>query len=491
MSRLKISDNLFLEVNELNRLVKFIVEDGYKRLVKPLVCHWGIVRDEYNTYFKVIKSGNNIQINPGIAFNKEAEGIVNDEVYQITLSNSPLGTKKWIILSRDVTNWERGYVHVVDDGSIEGVNTEFTKVLRGQPNFPTKLKFGSTDGESLNPTILNNVYEVVKVTNDENALLAGNFAQQEDLRYAVYGTFTPGFIPQPQNAYIYEYDWHHIEIVESATRPEVIDGMEFILACVTYTNDGISVSDERDDFMFNELNTTGSSGDGEQSVADVSVASIWEANIVSGINSPDSISCDIELCIDHAYHVVSYTATSNENNTIFHINQGYNKLLGANPTLSNGLFNGWTILNRTNMKSLKIIKNVGNDLYISTYYDSFEAQTNDIIIIPPFDEIEYEVSLNHNIYDGAFPFVFRCSAESVTDRLRFYCLFENKQIPGTTNNITIGVRYRYIERGNRHPFRNFAQHSFQFQGLTRVYSEGQFTINIQDFKPEAEQRNYS
>jgi hypothetical protein len=70
-------------------------------------------------------------------------------------------------------------------------------------------------------------------------------------------------------------------------------------------------------------------------------------------------------------------------------------------------------------------------------------------------------------------------------------LFENKQIPGTTNTITIGVRYRYIERGNRHPFRNFAQHSFQFQGLTRVYSEGQFTINIQDFKPEAEQRNYS
>lgn len=495
MSRLKISSNLFLEVNELNRLVKFIVDDGYKRVVKPLICHFGIVRDEYNSYFKVIKSGTNVTLNPGLAFNKEMEGIVNTEQTQITLANSPLGTKKWIILSRAVTNWERGYVHIGDDGSMDGNDTEFTKVLRGQPNFPTKVMFGSTDGEELNPQISRrNAYEVVKVTNDDNALLAGDFAQQEDLRYAVIGTFTPGFNPSADNACIYEYDWYHIDIVESETRPEVEEGMEFILACVTYTNDGISVSDERDDFMFNEINNNGSGGQGSNSAADVSVASIWGGNIVSGIKSPKTIGCDIELRIDHAYHVVGYTVTSNENNTIFHINQGYNKLLGANPTLSNNLFNGWVILNRANMKSLKIINNVGNDLYISTFYDAFAESgggVDDIIIIPPFDEIEYEVTVSHNIYDGAFPFYFRCSAENVTDRIRFYCLFENKEIPGTQDDITIGVKYRYIENGNRHPFRPFLQHSFQFQGITRVYSSGEFNIHIGDFEPEEQERNYS
>ena len=30
MSRIKFSENLFLEVNELQRLVKFLADDGYK-----------------------------------------------------------------------------------------------------------------------------------------------------------------------------------------------------------------------------------------------------------------------------------------------------------------------------------------------------------------------------------------------------------------------------------------------------------------------------
>ena len=53
MSKLKISNNLFLEVNELNMLVKCLEEDGYKRLFKSIVNNYGVVKDKNNSYFKV------------------------------------------------------------------------------------------------------------------------------------------------------------------------------------------------------------------------------------------------------------------------------------------------------------------------------------------------------------------------------------------------------------------------------------------------------
>ena len=57
MSRLKISENLFLEKNELNRLIKSVVDDGYKRLLSPMVTNFGIVRDSQNNSFKIVKNG--------------------------------------------------------------------------------------------------------------------------------------------------------------------------------------------------------------------------------------------------------------------------------------------------------------------------------------------------------------------------------------------------------------------------------------------------
>ena len=52
MGRLKFSENLFLEVAELTRQQKFIVDD-YKRLFKHIIKSTGIAVDEQNTYFKV------------------------------------------------------------------------------------------------------------------------------------------------------------------------------------------------------------------------------------------------------------------------------------------------------------------------------------------------------------------------------------------------------------------------------------------------------
>ena len=49
------SENLFLEVKELNRFKKSIVDNGYKRLFQNLIKRYGIAQNADNAFFKVSK----------------------------------------------------------------------------------------------------------------------------------------------------------------------------------------------------------------------------------------------------------------------------------------------------------------------------------------------------------------------------------------------------------------------------------------------------
>ena len=178
MSRLKFSSNLFLEVNELQRFNKFLEEDGWKRAMKAISKNFGIVENASNSYFKVTaRSGSNsvIVINAGIAFDSNMDAIVMTDDLELSVGNT--GSNRWVILSRAVTNEEQGTVNINSDGSLSGIGTEFTKVLRGQPNFPVKVKFNSTSN--------NGEYEVVSVTSDTSALLSGSFVNQSNIKYSV------------------------------------------------------------------------------------------------------------------------------------------------------------------------------------------------------------------------------------------------------------------------------------------------------------------
>ena len=254
MSRLKFSSNLFLEVNELQRFNKFLEEDGWKRAMKAISKNFGIVENASNSYFKVTaRSGSNsvIVINAGIAFDSNMDAIVMTDDLELSVGNT--GSNRWVILSRAVTNEEQGTVSINSDGSLSGIGTEFTKVLRGQPNFPVKVKFNSTSN--------NGEYEVVSVTSDTSALLSGSFVNQSNIKYSVVGTFTPGFQPTEDNKMIYEYDSYNIEVVDSEDRPAVSED-EFILAMISFDASGsMNVSDERIRYMFNNPYTQSDESD--------------------------------------------------------------------------------------------------------------------------------------------------------------------------------------------------------------------------------------
>ena len=200
MGKINISENLFLEKAELVRMQRFNNELGWQRALRSAALRFGIVENASGTSFKAIKhptAANSVLIYPGLAYTPSMEAIALDEERTLALGS---GTdRRWIVLSRAITHEEEGVVTIQQDGSLVGVGTKFTEVLRGQPNFPVKIRFTNS---------VNNVYEyeVVSVISDTSALLSGEFTAQSGLKYSVVGAFTPGFIPSEENKNIYSYD---------------------------------------------------------------------------------------------------------------------------------------------------------------------------------------------------------------------------------------------------------------------------------------------
>lgn len=483
MSRLKFSENLFLEVNELQRLVKFLADDGYKLAIKSMSKSFGIVENSGNTYFKVTaKAGtaNTVIINPGVAFTTDVDAIVMENALEMQIINT--GVNRWLLLSRDVKNTERGTVTINTDGSLSGIGTEFTKVLRGQPNFPTKVKFES----SLN----SGEYEVVSVASDTSAILSGSFVNESGLKYAVIGTFTPGFQPLADNKMIYEYDSYNIRIVDSADKPSV-SADEFIIAGIYFDDaGGMNISDERVYSMFNNPYVQ---QDGSADAASKNpLASLLSVAAIGGIKAVDTVSVDLEMIVEHGYSISKFELITTSTSNSFNILSGSSNYLGTGD-IPDGLFNGWLLVNRTNMKYAKIDSNSNKSLFISNLDTSMILDSNnDFVVVPNFLEMEYEVKLSSNVNLPAKPFYFRASIWNVSERMRVYAFFPSVS-DNFSDEITISIGYRMLDNsGKQFPFANLAIAQFtNINGQPETLSGSSFVVNLADIEPQAKQRNYS
>ena len=482
MSRLKFSSNLFLEVNELQRFNKFLEEDGWKRAMKEISKNFGIVENASNSYFKVTpRAGSNsvIVINAGIAFDSNMDAIVMTEDLELSVGNT--GSNRWVILSRAVTNEEQGTVSINSDGSLSGIGTEFTKVLRGQPNFPVKVKFNST--------VNNGEYEVVSVTSDTSALLSGSFVNQSNIKYSVVGTFTPGFQPTEDNKMIYEYDSYNIEVVDSEERPAV-SGDEFILAMISFDASGsMNVSDERIRYMFNNPYTQSDESDNSTDP----LVSLLSTGVVGGIHAVGSAAAEFELIMEHGYTVTKHELLTTSTSNTFNIISGQSNFLGTG-NIPDGMFRGWLLVNRANMKYALIDDNSNKSLYISNLDTSIILYSgNDFIIVPNCNEIEYEVTVSNNVDRPNIPFYFRSSIWNLYTRAKVHAFYPSNDVENFDNQVTITIKYRLMDNsGNQQPFSNLAIAQFEnVNGQTETLSESSFVVDLTTIEPEAKQRNYS
>ena len=488
MSRLKISENLFLEKNELVRQQRFVGVDGWKRAVQSLVKKFGIVQNRDNTSFGVVASSTSgaVDVLPGLAYNTAMEAIVSDRRVTVLLGSQVSGEDKWIVVRRAVTNEEQGTVSVQTDGSLIGVGTEFTKVLRGQPNFPTKVRFTSS---------AQNVYEyeVVSVTSDNSAVLSGSFVAESGMKYAVVGTFTPGYIPSEGDKNIYEYDSCELRVENSASRPEITED-EFILAQIKYIAGGSwSIVDLRGDYLFSSESSNNPSETEAGSNGNNPLVSLLGVRRVGG-TAYGSQFARLEFLIEYAYKITSFDYVSSGSGWVLIVSNGTcNAITFAPSAIPAGTFDGFIVLNRDNMRSVKILSQTGNTLLIENKEDAslLLSENSDLIIVPDFTNFEVAVIADSNTVMPAVPFTKETGAAD--GRLR---MTVDLEYPGNggADNVNLKLKYRmFSSDGYRgYPFMfNTAPYMDYTDGVSKMVTDGEMTVNLAALVPVAEERNYS
>lgn len=459
MSKLKISPNLFLEVAELQRLVKFLKGDGYELLIKSMLKTYGIVQTADNNYFKVTLSGalNTIIINKGIAIDSQLRAIVMEKDLILTVQNT--GSKRWIILEYDSTNYEKGTVSVTANGTLQGVGTSFTEVLRGQPNFPTKVKLNS----SLNVE----EYEVVSVTNDNSAVIAGSFNPESNVQYAVVGAFTPGFEPNEENRLIYEMDSYKITIVDSADVPS-LTADQYVLASIEFAGNGIIITDQRAGYMFNGSSYTS----GGIPTSDELVSLLQVQKITNNM---------MEITIEHGYTITNFELITTSTSNIFRIRSGSCNFLGTG-NIPNGLFKNWILVNAETFKSVIIDNNENKDLYISNLDEELlQGTVTKFFVLPPYENIEYEILYSGESVVNSLPRNTLVSQGSNVNKIL---------LPAPYGDLTVSLRYRMINGDTSTPKQKFAIAEYTNEnGEKQIIGDSQFFITFTE--PVVELRNYS
>src|ERR1035437_9062246 len=145
---LNIYRDNFLEKEELDRLMSFIKDNPALFLFISSTQSFGI-----------IQQGLSLGVDPAfkveVGTNSNSLKIITDSyaldkngnlIYLRAFDNLPLPTADntwyWVKISHRYDNYEQGFVDIAVDGTLSGVGTMFTDVLRGASSgFPVKLQF--------------------------------------------------------------------------------------------------------------------------------------------------------------------------------------------------------------------------------------------------------------------------------------------------------------------------------------------------------------
>jgi microcystin-dependent protein len=334
MSYLKINEEIFLEKAELSRFEQGLRDNGFVFDKKTDTAMWGIIRNKfYDPNFDFLKivdtaNSNKFRIQNGFAFDIDRLVIKwNNGDKDITIPTS--SQKYWIKISHEYSNIEEGYVSVggANKSLINGVGTKFTEILRGQPNFPSRIKFTNSQYYTLE-------YEILEVIDDNNVLVQGIFDTLEaDLQFIVVGSFTPGVQVLPLHKNIFMYDSCKMEmILDNGFTPPTIFGKEFILGSVYYDTNGILIEDYRWNFVHEDFT--------HRKVDDISaIDKLVGIESVKKIGVPNTDSYVYIVNFDFKFNITG--EVQNNFNSTIHINNGYGGVWTGTSEFVDGDFDNW------------------------------------------------------------------------------------------------------------------------------------------------------
>jgi len=184
----------------------FLQNEGYEKIFDNTINNFGIIKNarldpDFN-YFKITYpgTGNIISIQEGFAYCKIADKIrlIHCKAQNITIPS--LSDRFWIKIAPKYNNLEKGTLSIGVNGSVIGIGTEFSSILRGGPNLPSKIRF-------VGSTLNTQEYEILEIVSDTAIILAGStFEAETDLQYEIIGTFTRGFEVPSDKKGVFVYD---------------------------------------------------------------------------------------------------------------------------------------------------------------------------------------------------------------------------------------------------------------------------------------------
>jgi len=400
--KLKISSNLFQGVFEYKNFQKFLDEWGYRRHILSNTKNYGIVKDLeipelgevltkdafYVSKFTNSPSGS-VTVLKGLAIDSLGRYIVNPENRILEIPSD--GIWYWIKVRHKYSNKESGKVSVDADGNLSGVGTSFLSTLRGQPNFPSKIRFLNSSGGNVND------YEVVSVISDTSAIIQGDFTNESNLDFAIVGTFTPGFAVASNDELIFEYDDCELVIVQESvlnTPPAHIINSEFMLARVRNNGTDIQVEDSRinwwqtyadwsNEFMNKNLNNPLIGVEGVQ----------WK-------NKTSTKDSNLVL-LSWGLRFSSYTINTSQKKVSVLIGEG--GVFKDTSFFNTGDFNGWRLYSKNgSWKNIVDSEKAGSQIILTLdVLNKDDYGSSDLLFIaPPFEEIEIRFRRDGSIIDS-------------------------------------------------------------------------------------------
>jgi hypothetical protein len=253
MPFLKINPDLFLGTTELKRFQEFLSDDGFRKNIIQNTTKFGLIKNSSNPQFtngKVERDGSNIKVNELFALDKNGQFLYSKLITGITVPND--GNWYWIKANYAISNIEKGTFEIAGNGDLIETSGEgeLTKIFRGIPDFPTRIKFVNSTYNTLE-------YDVLEVIDDQHAIIqhpAPNgleitqFEPEDNLQIKIIGTFTPGIAIPNTSKYIFNYDYAQIQLAQEVfenTRPIFNQDEEFFLARVKVESGTVIIQDKR------------------------------------------------------------------------------------------------------------------------------------------------------------------------------------------------------------------------------------------------------
>lgn len=438
MSRLKFSSNLFIELAEIEKIKKFLVDDGFKAIFQSIINKYGIFicQNQNNPLYAIannsfavqLKTGYSdvVTIGKGIGFDTDLNMIMKYDDTDMQIPND--GVRKWLVVEYDTHNFESGTIDVTSTGQVTGTGTDFKSVLRGYNNYPTKIKIESSG----------QLFEVVDVMSDTLAYIkingAGSFSGE---RYSVVGAFTPGFIPDPNDILIYEYDHYKISLISSAL-PPALNPNQYLIAGMEFDANNILVVDDLRDEYFNS---------GTQTIEQITGNSFLSLVSVTVVNPPVRLnsnilnkSFELELNLQLNCEVLQYTIINPNQITITDI-----ECNALNDTIPSGVdyFKDYILYNRTNGKTAVIQSSTNGQIDFGGDANFLTAGDELCILDKKFcDTIEFEVSNSGTPATSGLNKVFNTYLFDVKSKnVKIAIPMLSSDDPNITYNV--GLRWKY------------------------------------------------